>query len=75
MGNEETKRLFFVVSLNEELKNKKFEILIKFEINGEEKQVSILKDYEDNEDEISSDPIKVDFSKGFKIIDVIYKTL
>ena len=75
MGNEETKRLFFVVTLDEELKNKKFEILIKFEINGEEKQVSILKDYEDNEDEISSDPIKVDFSKGFKIINVIYKTL
>lgn len=75
MGNEETKRLFFVVSLDEELKNKKFEILIKFEINGEEKQVSILKDYEDKEDDISSDPINVDFSKGFRIIDIVYKSL
>ena len=63
--------------MEDEVKTKEFEISIIFEINREEKKAIILKDYEDEENDVSSDPIPIDFSTefNFKIKNISYKPL
>ena len=76
-GNEQTNRLYFAVSLEDEVKTKELEISIILEINREEKKAIILKDYEDEENDVSSDPVPIDFSTefNFKIKNISYKPL
>lgn len=74
-GNEEDQLLTFVVFLKHGMEKNKFELSIEFEINGENKIAIIRKDWDDDEHTVATDPVHVDFSKGFKIKSIFGKLL
>ena len=74
-GNSETKRLVFVLFTNPNYSTLKFELKIKFEVEGSEFTASIKKDSSDNYTQISSQPIHVNFINGFRIIKLEWNIL
>ncbi len=74
-GNSETKRLLFVLFINPNYTNLKFELKIRFEIENSENIAIIKKDYSDSYAQISSQAIHANFTNGFRITKIEWRIL
>lgn len=74
-GNSETEEIVFVLSINKEYQTLKFELTIDFEVNNSMYSATIEKNYSDEDDEVRSAPVQVDFSKGLKFQKINWKAL
>lgn len=74
-GNSETERLVFVLFIAPECREMKFKMNIYYEIDNKEYTATIIKDSPDSKEQISTPPIRIDFSKGIHIKKVEWKPL
>lgn len=74
-GNSETEEVVFVLSINKEYQTLKFELTIEFEANNSLYSATIEKKYSDEDDEVRSEPVLVDFTKGLKLKKINWKVL
>lgn len=74
-GNSETEEVVFVLSINKEYQTFKFEITIEFEANNSMYSAIIEKKDSAEDEEIRSEPVQVDFTKGLKLKKINWKVL
>lgn len=74
-GNSETEEIVFVLSINREYQTFKFEITIEFEANNSMYSAIIEKKDSAEDEEIRSEPVQVDFTKGLKLKKINWKVL
>ena len=74
-GNSETERLVFVLFIAPECREMKFKMNIYYEIDNKEYTATIIKDSPDSKEQISTPPIRIDFSKGIHIKKVEWNPL
>lgn len=74
-GNSETEEVVFVLSINKEYQTLKFELTIEFEANNSIYSATIEKNYADEDDEVRSEPVQFDFTKGLKLQKINWKVL
>ena len=74
-GNSETEEIVFVLSINKEYQTLKFELTIDFEVNNSMYSAIIEKNDSAEDEEVRSEPVQVDFSKGLKLKKINWKAL
>lgn len=74
-GNSETEEVVFVLSINKEYQTLKFELTIDFEVNNSMYSAIIEKNDSAEDEEVRSEPVQVDFSKGLKLKKINWKAL
>lgn len=74
-GNSETERLVFVLFIAPECREMKFKLNIYYEIDNKEYTATIIKESPDSKEQISTPPIRIDFSKGIHIKKVEWNPL
>ena len=73
-GNSETEEIVFVLSIDKEYQTLIFELTIDFEVNNSIFS-AVIEKKDSAEDEVRSEPVQVDFTKGLKLRKVNWKSL
>ncbi|MCR5290953.1 MAG: hypothetical protein K6E51_13255 [Treponema sp.] len=74
-GNSETEEVVFILFINKEYQTLKFELTIDFEVNNSIYSATIEKNYSHEDEEVRSEPVQVDFTKGLRLKKINWKAL